>query len=138
VYDYRPGGVASDSGLIAPENASGGAAGLSHTVYCTGPAEQSQETETEEPSSPPSDEPSSPPSDEPSSPPSDEPSSPPSEEPSFEQSFEAETDVPTEPPTSTITGGTSGPADGAWLLVVALGVFLASVVVLTPARAKNR
>lgn len=49
------------------------------------------------------------------------------------------TDAPSEPSTDSIgTSGTSGPADGAWLLVVALGVLLASIVVLTPARAKNR
>jgi hypothetical protein len=45
----------------------------------------------------------------------------------------------TEPPTDTFGGnGTSNPADSAWLLVVALGVLLASIVVLTPARAKGR
>jgi uncharacterized repeat protein (TIGR01451 family) len=46
----------------------------------------------------------------------------------------------TQPPTDTQLGsaGTSGPSDGAWLLVVALGVLLASIVVLAPARAKNR
>lgn len=49
------------------------------------------------------------------------------------------TDVPTEPNTATIGGtGSSGPSDSSWLLVVALGVLLASVVVMTPARAKNR
>ena len=59
--------------------------------------------------------------------------------PSFEASNEGETDAPSEPNTATIGGnGTSGPADGAWLLVVALGVLLASIVVLTPARAKSR
>jgi hypothetical protein len=59
--------------------------------------------------------------------------------PSFEQSFEGDTDAPSEPSTDTLgTNGTSGPADGAWLLVVALGVLLASIVVLTPARAKSR
>ena len=43
------------------------------------------------------------------------------------------------PPTDTFGGnGTSSPADSAWLLVVALGVLLASIVVLTPARAKSR
>jgi hypothetical protein len=63
----------------------------------------------------------------------------PTEEPSFEATEEGATDAPTEPNTATIGGnGTSGPADGAWLLVVALGVLLASVVVMTPARAKNR
>jgi len=66
-------------------------------------------------------------------------SSPPSNPPSFSSSEQAETDTPTECPCDTIgEAGTSGPADGAWLLVVALGVLLASVVVLTPARAKNR
>jgi hypothetical protein len=45
----------------------------------------------------------------------------------------------TESPTDGLLGsGTSSPADGAWLLVVALGALLASVVVLTPARAKGR
>jgi hypothetical protein len=44
-----------------------------------------------------------------------------------------------QPPTDTLpANGTSGPSDGAWLLVVALGVLLASIVVLTPARAKSR
>jgi len=66
-------------------------------------------------------------------------SNPPSNPPSFEQSFGGETDAPSEPSTDTFgTNGTSGPADGAWLLVVALGVLLASIVVLTPARAKSR
>lgn len=70
--------------------------------------------------------------------------------PSFEASQEGATDAPTpsfqssqegatECPCDTITGvKTSGPADGAWLLVVALGLLLASIVVLTPARAKGR
>ena len=45
-----------------------------------------------------------------------------------------------QPPTDALPGptGNSGPADSAWLLVVALGVLLASIVVLTPARAKSR
>jgi hypothetical protein len=54
------------------------------------------------------------------------------------QSVEGDTEEPSEPDTATI-GGTKlvgNPADGAWLLVVALGVLLASIVVLTPARAK--
>lgn len=74
----------------------------------------------------------------------------PSPTPSFESSQEGATDAPTpsfqssqegatECPCDTITGvKTSGPADGAWLLVVALGLLLASIVVLTPARAKGR
>jgi hypothetical protein len=69
----------------------------------------------------------------------DAPSVPVTDEPSFEQSQAADTDAPSEPQTDAITGtGNSAPADGAWLLVVALGVLLASIVVLTPARAKGR
>jgi hypothetical protein len=59
--------------------------------------------------------------------------------PTFGGSQEGETEAPTNPDTSAIdTGGPASPADSAWLLVVALGVLLASVVVLTPARAKSR
>ncbi len=62
----------------------------------------------------------------------------PTDEPSFEQSQGGETEAPSEPDTTAIgNGGPSTPADSAWLLVVALGVLLASVVVLTPARAKR-
>jgi hypothetical protein len=62
-----------------------------------------------------------------------------SETPSFEASEEGDTDAPSEPQTDALgTNGIASPADGAWLLVVALGVLLASVVVLTPARAKSR
>jgi hypothetical protein len=45
-----------------------------------------------------------------------------------------------QPPTDGLAGstGTSGPSDSAWLLVVGLGVLLASIVVLTPAKAKSR
>ncbi|MEO8273334.1 MAG: hypothetical protein ABI620_04645 [Chloroflexota bacterium] len=50
-----------------------------------------------------------------------------------------ETDAPTLPNTATVgTNGTGAPADGAWLLVIALGVLLASIVVLTPAKAGTR
>jgi len=53
--------------------------------------------------------------------------------------FDLETAGITECPCDTDLGAnTSSPADGAWLLVVALGVLLASIVVLTPARAKSR
>jgi hypothetical protein len=48
------------------------------------------------------------------------------------------TDQPTMAPTNSALDGGSGPADGAWLMVVVLGVLLASVVILTPARAKRR
>ncbi len=47
-------------------------------------------------------------------------------------------DQATQPPTNTLGSNGSGPSDTAWLLVVGLGVLLASVVVLTPARAKSR
>ena len=72
-----------------------------------------------------------------------EATTPPTEAPSATPTFGLETagitDAPSEPSTDTFgTNGTSGPADGAWLLVVALGVLLASIVVLTPARAKGR
>ena len=63
----------------------------------------------------------------------------PTPELTFNQTQEGATDAPTEPSTDAFGGnGTSSPADGAWLLVVALGVLLASIVVLTPARAKGR
>ena len=80
--------------------------------------EQSQEGETDAPSEPPSDAPS------------DEVT----DAPSFEQSQEGET----EPPTNTIGGKDAAPGDGAWLLVVALGVLLASIVVLSPAKASAK
>jgi hypothetical protein len=48
------------------------------------------------------------------------------------------TDQPTMAPTNSLFGNGSGPADGAWLMVVVLGVLLASIVVLTPSKAKRR
>jgi len=64
-------------------------------------------------------------------------SSAPSEQPS--QGGGGDTNQPTQPSTDALgTSGQSGPSDTAWLLVVALGVLLASVVVLTPARSKTR
>jgi hypothetical protein len=130
-------GVSWDGGMFAPDVPGGGPAGLSHAVFCTGPGEEpSEEPSFEQSEEPKTDEPSEAPSEEPTREPSDEPS----EEPSFEQSFEDVTDAPSLPDTATIggTNRTGSPADGAWLLVVALGVLLASIVVLTPARARNR
>jgi hypothetical protein len=49
-----------------------------------------------------------------------------------------DTSAPTQPPTNGLASNGSGPSDGAWLLVVGLGVLLASIVVLTPARVKSR
>jgi hypothetical protein len=45
---------------------------------------------------------------------------------------------PTLPPTNSISGGSSGPSDNAWLLVIALGLFLAAVVMMTPTRFRRR
>lgn len=80
-----------------------------------------------------------------SQPPSEAPSATPTEgiptaTPTFNLQTGDITDAPSEPSTDAAVGtnGTSAPADGAWLLVVALGVLLASIVVLTPARAKSR
>ena len=132
-YDYTGfagGGVAWDSNLFAPNTGANldHPAGLSHAVFCTGPGtpeaspsfEQSQADTTSVPSTAPS----------------DPASQPASEAPSFQQSQGDVTQCPCD--TTPGLANTSHPADGAWLLVVALGVLLASVVVLTPARAKNR
>jgi hypothetical protein len=59
--------------------------------------------------------------------------------PTSTPTFGLETGGVTECPCDTIPGAnTSGRADGAWLLVVALGMLRASIVVLTPARAKRQ
>jgi len=69
------------------------------------------------------------------SPPTEAPT--PTEVPS--QGLGGDTNAPSQPSTDAVVGtGNSGPSDTAWLLVVALGVILASVVVLTPARSKTR
>jgi hypothetical protein len=57
---------------------------------------------------------------------------------SFTGSESGETSVPSQPNTATVGDSNSGPSNGAWLLVAALGALIGSVVVLTPARAKNR
>jgi len=49
-----------------------------------------------------------------------------------------QTNVPTQAPTDAIVSGTSGPTDAAWLLVIAFGVLLGSVVVLRPATSKRK
>lgn len=46
--------------------------------------------------------------------------------------------TPKAPNTAALAASTSNPADNAWLLVIALGVLLASVVILSPARSKDR
>jgi hypothetical protein len=106
------------------------------------------EEESQPPSEVPSEAPSAPPSEVPSQViESEAPSEVPSQSVAVEtdapsespfQSVEADTDAPSEPNTATVdgAGNVGAPGDGAWLLVVALGVLLASIVVLTPARAK--
>lgn len=44
LYDYRPAGTTSDSGLHSPANSSGKWAGVSHVSFCYGPAQQSVPT----------------------------------------------------------------------------------------------
>ena len=122
VYDYVAGlghGVASDTNLVAPgAGGSGGAAGVSHLIFCTEEVE-----ETEAPTETPFQS-------------VEQDTDAPTETPF--QSVEGETDEPSEPDTATVGGSKDlgSPAEGAWLLVVALGVLLSSIVVLTPARAK--
>jgi hypothetical protein len=113
-YTYGGGGVTWDRDLYAPVNGSGNPAGLSHAVFCT-----SAEVPSGEPSVPPTEVPAT-------------------DTPVPSQGGGGDTNQPTQPPTDAGLTGNSGPTDTAWLLVVALGVLLASVVVLTPARAKNR
>ena len=58
---------------------------------------------------------------------------------SFSQSQGGETDVPTQPNTAAIeTSGPSNPGSSVWMLIVALGVLLGSVVILTPAPSKTK
>ena len=103
--------------------------GISHIIVCV-PGEE----ETEPPTTPPTAPPTTPPTATPFQSVFDETDAP--TETPF-QSVEGDTDEPSEPDTATIgtPKNVGSPADGAWLLVVALGVLLASVVVLTPARA---
>jgi hypothetical protein len=142
-------GVASDGNLFAPDNASGGPAGLSHAIFCTGPSTApsgspsgSGAGESSAPSSDPSEAPSGSPSGSgagDTSAPSGSPTG------SGAGDTAAPTASPggggagaTQPPTDTLGTSGSGPSDGAWLLVVALGVLLGSVVILTPARTNRR
>jgi len=49
-----------------------------------------------------------------------------------------ETDAPTQPNTAVASGGPSTPSNSAWMLILALGLLLGSVVVLTPAKSKAK
>jgi hypothetical protein len=62
---------------------------------------------------------------------------PPTAAPTPTQGLVNQTNVPTEAPTDSIVSGASGPTDAAWLLVIAFGVLLASVVVLRPAPSRR-
>src|SRR5262249_39072918 len=64
------------------------------------------------------------------------PTNPPTDAPP--QGTGGQTNVPSQAPTDSITSGASGPSDAAWLLVVAFGVLLGSVVILRPSPAKRR
>src|SRR5262245_743439 len=58
---------------------------------------------------------------------------------SFSQTVSGTTDTPTEPNTATIEiGSPSSPASSVWMLIVALGLLLGSVVILTPAPSKSK
>lgn len=58
---------------------------------------------------------------------------------SFSQTVSATTDKKTLPNTAMAeVGGPSNPSSSVWLLIVALGLVLGSVVILTPARAKTK
>ena len=58
---------------------------------------------------------------------------------SFSQTVSGTTDVPTEPNTATIEiGGPASAGSSAWMLIVALGLLLGSVVILTPAPSKTK
>ena len=108
-YDYAGDGVANDGNLYAPNNDGGQPAGLSHVIFCTGAAAA---TDTPVPAT---------------------------DTPVPSGGGGGETNIPSQPATdSTIGASSSGPTDAAWLVVVALGVLLASVLVLTPTRVKGR
>jgi hypothetical protein len=123
-YNYGSPGVASDENLVAPEaGGSGGAAGVSHLVFCT---EETTETTTTTTTT--------------TTEQTETTTTTTTTTTTFTQDTAADTDAPSEPNTATIgtSSGTAAPADGTWMLVIALGVLLGSVVVLTPAKARNR
>jgi hypothetical protein len=135
--------------VTANSNVVGGEDELRVSHICVGDQpEQESQAPSDAPSDAPSEVPSAPPSEVPSQViESEAPSEVPSQSVAVEtdapsespfQSVEADTDAPSEPNTATVdgAGNVGAPGDGAWLLVVALGVLLASIVVLTPARAK--
>jgi hypothetical protein len=103
-YDYSGlGGVDHDGNMFAPDNGSGGPAGLSHAVFCTSGAESSSSST------------------------------------SFTDSVSDTTDIPSEPNTAMIaTSGSSNVSNDFWMLIAGIGVIGGSILVLLPARSKNR
>ena len=109
------------------------------------PSDQPSTSPSEQPSASPSDQPSTSPSDQPSAPPSDQPSAVPSEQPSTQPSTQpsgsvlGETGAPqiTPPPTDAVAQ--PGSTGTSWqLIVLAIGGLAASLIVLTPAKARKR
>ena len=47
-YDYRPGGVASDTNLVSPDNGGGQVPAVSHSVYCVKETTETTTTTSEE------------------------------------------------------------------------------------------
>ena len=124
-YNYGSPGVASDTNLVSPDaGGSGGAAAVSHLIFCT-----EQETVTTTTTEETTEETTT-----------EETTEETTTTTSFTQSVGGETSTPSEPDTATIGGSdvTGSPTDSAWLLVVALGALLASMVVFSPARARSR
>jgi hypothetical protein len=129
IYDYSGfagGGVAWDGHLHAPDtNNDGNVQGLSHAIFCTGEGTEPSPSPTQEEEDI-----------------TDAPSASPTEgvpdvtpSPTFNSGQEDITEAPTD---ALGNSGGNSPANGAWLLVIGLGVLLASIVVLTPARAKSK
>jgi hypothetical protein len=120
-YDYSGlGGVTSDGGMFAPDNASDGPAGLSHAVFCTSGETTTTTTTSEVVTTTTTDVITTTTTTD-----------------TFSSDTGGETDAPSEPNTATLGTSTGAPADGAWLLVIALGVLLGSIVVMTPAKARR-
>jgi len=130
-FEYNYGaGVASDTDLSAPDaGGSGGAAVVSHLVFCTAAEAQSSSSSSSASSSSSSSSASSTASETSSS----------SESHTQTVSGTSTSSSPTEPNTATIgeTGSSNG-SSAAWLLLAALGALFGSVVVLAPSRAKNK
>jgi hypothetical protein len=112
-YDYSPlAGVAQDDGLVAPDNGSGDAAGLSHALVCVAEAEEEEESPSED-----------------------------VETPSPDGSVEGEVGTPrvevTPPPTDAI-GGEGRSSDPSMLLVLLASIAVVAGLGADRARARAR